>query len=675
MKKLLKRFGAAFIVVAMLVAMIPMTVLAKETRYGFYLGTYELFPNGFSVETKINAGEGTNLTCFARGYGYDSENYITTFKYKLNGDNTWKNTTDANTGLQLAGKFLVNDADRSDKEIVLKRVTDVTFDKNAEDATEGSVTTAEATYGRTLPLIQGNDKMLPTRTGYIFLGYFDAQAGGTQYYKADGTANKNTWDKTDATVTLYAQWKEIKDAAVKTAPTANDLTYTTDYSWKAVEQVLITQGEAENGTMYYALQKGKNKPETDDYSINLPKAKNAGEYTVWYYVKSNQGGKDTDPASIPAEIKPAEWDLNWERTEGLVYDGTEKATPNAYYWWGGHKQYLDNVTIVTEDTELEFLNAGTYTFRALSNDGNYADEIEVTIAKAPLTAVWETKEYVYNGEEQTYPTVTLEGAVKNETPTAVATVEGDFVEADTYTFTAVLPETDVNANYTLGVPEPTKDYTIAPKELEASDFNFVKPVSSKFTGDAKLVKVNLLPVYAEDQENVAFAIFKDGEAVEEAVKPGKYTVRAKVASKNFKAKDVEVGSFVIEEIKFMEGDGSKYVVGSDGTLKFKTNGPYDYFEGVKVDGNTVDPKNYVVEEGSTLVTFKKAYAEKLAAGEHTIQFVYMYNVASPEATFTIEAKESPKTADANTTWLWILLGTLAGLALIAGAYKVVGSDI
>ena len=45
----------------------------------------------------------------------------------------------------------------------------------------------------------------PTKKGYEFLGYFDAQAGGNQYYKADGTSAQN-WDKTSGD-TLYAQWK------------------------------------------------------------------------------------------------------------------------------------------------------------------------------------------------------------------------------------------------------------------------------------------------------------------------------------------------------------------------------------------------------------------------------------------------------------------------------------
>ena len=47
----------------------------------------------------------------------------------------------------------------------------------------------------------------PTRTGYIFGGYYDETNGsGTQYYNADGTGvTGRTWNTADDG-TLYAKW-------------------------------------------------------------------------------------------------------------------------------------------------------------------------------------------------------------------------------------------------------------------------------------------------------------------------------------------------------------------------------------------------------------------------------------------------------------------------------------
>ena len=42
----------------------------------------------------------------------------------------------------------------------------------------------------------------------------------------------------------------------------------------------------------------------------------------------------------------------------------------------------------------------------------------------------------------------------------------------------------------------------------------------------------------------------------------------------------------------------------------------------KVDGVTVDPVNYTVTEGSTIITFKPEYLKSLSAGNHSLQLVW-----------------------------------------------------
>ena len=59
-----------------------------------------------------------------------------------------------------------------------------------------------------------------------------------------------------------------------TAPTANALTY------NGSEQALVTAGKTTGGTMLYRL-------DDSEWSEQIPTAKNAGEYTVWYKVQGN----------------------------------------------------------------------------------------------------------------------------------------------------------------------------------------------------------------------------------------------------------------------------------------------------------------------------------------------------------------------------------------------------
>ena len=82
----------------------------------------------------------------------------------------------------------------------------ITF--NFNNATTGGTQSVSATYAAGMPPIP----VLPTKTGYNFLGYFDAIEGGTQYYNADGSSAK-AWDKAEG-ASLYAHWQVITTTVV-----------------------------------------------------------------------------------------------------------------------------------------------------------------------------------------------------------------------------------------------------------------------------------------------------------------------------------------------------------------------------------------------------------------------------------------------------------------------------
>ncbi len=67
-----------------------------------------------------------------------------------------------------------------------------------------SVDVVEATFGQPMPTVS----CPPTRTNYVFTGYFDAASGGTQYY-TDELQSARNWDKTGAESVLYAHWEAI----------------------------------------------------------------------------------------------------------------------------------------------------------------------------------------------------------------------------------------------------------------------------------------------------------------------------------------------------------------------------------------------------------------------------------------------------------------------------------
>ena len=65
-----------------------------------------------------------------------------------------------------------------------------------------------------------------------------------------------------------------------------------------LDQQLVTPGEAKNGTMYYSLYADKG------FNWTLPKAKDVGSYTVYYFVKGGDDFEDTDIASVSVNTEP-----------------------------------------------------------------------------------------------------------------------------------------------------------------------------------------------------------------------------------------------------------------------------------------------------------------------------------------------------------------------------------
>ena len=97
------------------------------------------------------------------------------------------------------------------------------------------------------------------------------------------------------------------------------------------------------------------------------------------------------------------------------------------------------------------------------------------------------------------------------------------------------------------------------------------------------------------------------------------------------------------------------------TLEFRSNADFDKFVEVKVDGSVVDPSNYTVTEGSTIVTFTKAFFDSLGEGDHTIEIVS--EDGSAQASFDIA---KPVTIN---SYSWSEIQALARANLTAEEYK------
>ena len=132
------------------------------------------------------------------------------------------------------------------------------------------------------------------------------------------------------------------------------------------------------------------------------------------------------------------------------------------------------------------------------------------------------------------------------------------------------------------------------------------------------------------------------------------------------------------------GQNEKWTQGSANELVFTSNAPLSEFISVTIDGQVVDEKNYVKEEGSTIIKLKADYLSTLSAGNHTISINSTSGSAttaftieetatnssgattevSPDATTAVSPDvESPKTGDNNNLFLWTTLLCISGFAI------------
>lgn len=88
----------------------------------------------------------------------------------------------------------------------------------------------------------------------------------------------------------------------------------TELAYSGEEQTLVKDGWAKNGTIMYSLS------ENGEYSTALPKAKDVGDYTVWFYILDN-GATEYTGAKLKTTAKISKKELDYTITAQNVTYG------------------------------------------------------------------------------------------------------------------------------------------------------------------------------------------------------------------------------------------------------------------------------------------------------------------------------------------------------------------
>ena len=275
------------------------TITQDETLYSTLLKKYKV---------TFNSQGGTNVSAIEdaeSGSGIEKPNDPTRTGYSFDGwykeaacTNAWQFKTTTETGEPVTGNTTLYAK-------WTPNTYTVTLDN--QGATTAGAANVTATYSAVLPSIADN---LPEKTGYTFGGYYsETNGGGTQYLKEDGTPTDATWT-TAGEGTLYAKWTVQDAAVVATAPGAKTLTY------NEAEQELVTAGTAVGGTMQYALGTDSTTGPTSEWSIAIPKGKEAGTYYIWFKAAGDATHTDSVPACVISTITSGGIDVEIIPKEG-----------------------------------------------------------------------------------------------------------------------------------------------------------------------------------------------------------------------------------------------------------------------------------------------------------------------------------------------------------------------
>ena len=104
---------------------------------------------------------------------------------------------------------------------------------------------------------------------------------------------------------------------------------------------------------------------------------------------------------------------------------------------------------------------------------------------------------------------------------------------------------------------------------------------------------------------------------------------------------------VTVEYEILDGAGSSWTENTDGSLAIRGSGAIAKFLRVLVDGTVVDPSNYTVTEGSTIITFKPEFLKTLPEGSHTFELVWTDGTAS--TSFTVARNTSGNNGGNNNS--------------------------
>lgn len=394
----------------------------------------------------------------------------------------------------------------------------------------------------------------------------------------------------------------------------------------------------ESATLTFALKDGYSK--TDGFTVKVNnKAVTLdadGKYVI-SNIQENQtitveGVVDITAPTVEIQVKENKWNSFFNGlTFGLFFKETQKVTITAADVNTGSG--IDKVHYYLSETEIGEADIASVTdwieYKELFNidpDNEYIIYAKAT-DKAGNTVYINSNGLVLDATAPKITGIENNGTYYGNTEFGVTERYLDTLTLDGETITLT------NGKYTITADD--KEHTIVAKDL---------------VGNSKVVKITIKTVEALKNEinNLPSTVKPDDVETVEQIKvlkdayDGLAEHEKTLISEEEKAKLESLLSQAVA-YKIVEGNGASIREDSNGVLRFKANGAYSKFTGIKVDNNVIDVKYYTAESGSTIITLKNAFLDKLSVGTHSI--TVMYTDGEAKGNFKITAKPATPSDD------------------------------
>ena len=366
---------------------------------------------------------------------------------------------------------------------------------------------------------------------------------------------------------------------------------------------------------------------------------------------------------------------------------------------------LVSIEVTTPPTKTEYVEGQTFDKTGMVVTGTLLDGSSVLISGYSVSenklSTDDTKIEVVFKEKITYVNIVVKKNIVTKIEVTKQPIKTEYVEGQKFDKTGMV----VKATYLDGTENTITDYNISNTTLKADD----EEIEVEFEGVKTSVKINVTKNKVEKIEitklpnKTQYSVGEKFDATGMVVK-AKYldgTEKEITDYKITKTESLKIGDttitieyegitsnidITVKEIVYtvLEGENEKFIKNHDKDISVRINADVTLFQKVCMDGTEIDRSNYVVTSGSTIITLKQSYLNKLSIGSHTMKTIFTDgSVAYSTITVMEEDNETnnvdkentnkennnnltssnPKTGDNIVTFVAMFMVSVLGIAI------------